>query len=380
MNTDVYSVPPARTHAPSSTDVGRFVAAYRFSRRTTCVGIVLALQLCYINSNAGASPFTPVRSEDVSRIFRDFLEHPPWIKKIIYGRSGDEFIIVEKGEKGRRHSGVAWFEAALQPSTCYLKQLSNSVAAGHNLAGSGSILGRAGNLFWVLGADRSELVFSHAEQDSGRLSQSLAKSVETGMDEVRSILRLGIMHLQPDTLRWESPTAFVAESVGGRGHIRGTIVRHETGMPTRLEYAVERVPQQRFVVRYSYAVGRAFPPSEVSLAVIKDGEETPWSREFISELEVGELDAGFEGFRPSLFAPNLTDSLRTLRFISNGIVHSLKPDGRIIALGGGSVPNFAALDSSPPAGIRIIFYALVLLLCMTGAWYARRCRRADRSV
>jgi hypothetical protein len=57
---------------------------------------------------------------EAATAFRRFLSDPPWIKKIVYGRSGDQFLVVIKGEKSRPHAGFAWYEAALQPFAAHL--------------------------------------------------------------------------------------------------------------------------------------------------------------------------------------------------------------------------------------------------------------------
>lgn len=335
-------------------------------------GFAILLVLLFVAAPALSQGIADVENGNPGAVFRRFLESPPWIKRIVYGMSGDQFIVkVGRGSKGRPHSGVAWFEAALQPSTCYLKPLSNSVFGADNLSGSGSIMGRAGDLHWALRADRAELVISRSDEDSSYFPET----VERSMDDVRYILKLGIMHLQPGTLRWTSAESFEADSAGGRGKIHGSITEKEGERPTRLEYTVERVEGYKFVVRYAYLPNRPFPPSEITLVCAAKDKETTWGTNFIAELEVGEFDASFAGFRPTYFAPELTNTFRTLRFISNGILYSIKPDGRIVSLGKGVVPDFSTLEGGPRPRTRAAFYAVAILICFAACsflWWRKR--------
>lgn len=388
----------SRTPSKRSSPVNTLRSSLRFARQTTALAgrdetsvpistlappftvsrFAVLLVAAGLGTAACCQQTDIIHDDDPGAAFRHFLESPPWIKRIVYGRSGDQFtVIVGKGTKGRPHDGVAWYEAALQPSTCYLKALSNSVAGTDNLSGDGSIVGRADKLYWALAADHAELVFSRAEEDPTEFPQSL----ESSMDEVRSILKLGILHLQPGTLRWKSRDSFEADSAGDRGRILGTITDKDAGRPARLEYTVTGVPGYKFVIRYAYYSDAPFPPSEIALVSIGGGEQTPCGTNFIRELETGEFRTGFAGFRPSYFVPEITNTLRTLRFISNGILFSVKPDGRIISLGKGVIPDFSRLEGGPQPRTRALFYAVAVVICLAVwslLWWGRR--HAGRSM
>ena len=132
-------------------------------------------------------------------------------------------------------------------------------------------------MFWSLGADAKELCFEQVE-DSPSTSPitvlSLKGGVERSRDEVRTVMKLGITHLAPGTLRWLSDDAFEAESTGEFGRIDGRITEWKNGAPARLEYDVQKVPGHKFVVRYGYPPNRGFPPAEIALSDVRSGKET----------------------------------------------------------------------------------------------------------
>ncbi|MBX3746048.1 MAG: hypothetical protein KF833_12150, partial [Verrucomicrobiae bacterium] len=179
--------------------------------------------------------------------FRSFLERPPWIKRVVFGRSGEQDRVIEPGKRPRSHAGVIWMEGAIQPATAYLKALSNSVAGANKLAGNGSIVGFSRGQAWALSGDSAELVFSNSQDGITNSTELLEQSVQSQIDEIRRMMRLGIHHLKLGSLRWLSGEEFEAASEGGFGVINGNATGWAENVPNEIRYIVERAPEHEFI-------------------------------------------------------------------------------------------------------------------------------------
>lgn len=112
---------------------------------------------------------------------------------------------------------------------------------------------------------------------------------------------------------------------------------------------------------------------------IHDGKESLWCTEYVGTIDIGLMASTFEGFRPSHIVPDLTSKLRTLSVVSNGALYQVGPNGEMINLGRGSIPDFDSLKSEPKRRVYLTFYAITaIVVCIVG-WLSLRYRR-QRSV
>ncbi len=203
------------------------------------------------------------------------------------------------------------------------------------------------------------------------------------MDTVRAMMRLGMMQLTLGTLHWLSNSSFEAQSEGGRGEIQGQIVEWRDGMPATLRYTIAKVPNVAFFVRYGYGHARSFPPAEVTYSHLQDGdpEEVPVVSYKILQLDTGQFDANFPGFRPSTFVPDLSARVKTLKMRSNEVLYLVKSDGTLVPLAGGKPDwdSLNALKRGPRPEAKWGLYLIIIAIIGAGV-LALRWRRGKWSI
>ena len=196
---------------------------------------------------------------------QELLSSPPWIKEILFRRSGNYTKISFGGESFVPYPGMLGYKGALQPSGFHLRHLANSATYLDEITpekepvfknpkkGLEFIVGESKEHYWTLSEGHADLAFSYKDPKLGgdprNSRQMIAGWKRKILIEVR---RFGLEHMGRCDLKWTGRDQFsgVSEKLGA---ISGKIVaRDDRERPTQLHYWPDGNLDGVVKVKYSY--------------------------------------------------------------------------------------------------------------------------------
>jgi hypothetical protein len=273
---------------------------------------------------------------------RELLSSPPWIKKIVFKRSGN-YTTFRTGELNDSDSDVEYpvdlgYEGALQPLGFYLRHLANSniylrritpekeLVFENPKKGSEFIVGESKEHYWSLSPGHSRLSFSYKDPKLGgnpeNSRQSLASWQRRILIEFR---RFGLEHMGRCDLKWAGRNQFsgISEKLGA---ISGKIVaRDDQERPMQLHYWPDSNLDDVVKVRYKYHTIGTIPRMFAIEGAIK-GKPRKVLTNFIEHIEVGIDELNPQGYNPTDFRQNI-GPLKGLVVTSNTVRYSVDQRG-----------------------------------------------------
>ncbi|RME93357.1 MAG: hypothetical protein D6766_08360 [Verrucomicrobia bacterium] len=338
-------------------------------------------ELLPADSTAAEAP-SSARETGATPSFRDFLTRPPWIRRVVFRRSGNVHPVTIRYEQNTERTHIpAWveFEGSLQPKGYYLKFL----PMGHYIvdipkdgpvvhrpppAGWEYVMGATAEYWWWVG----DQVWSLAPRaprpgHSPRNGPEILARMHMGyLEELRW---LGVPELaDAGSIHWSGPDRFEAVS-RSHGMIQGVILQWSGSTPVALECRVAGPPARVRRVEYGHDASPTLPPREMRVTLQQDGR-TVTHTNLIEVWESGLDPRHSEGFKPSEFRPPDVTFERTY-FYSNGVRHAVSPEGRLEPVEGFE-PDFSELEVR--SGSKALTVVLLTAIAFGGVgmlWWLR---------
>lgn len=270
---------------------------------------------------------------------RELLSSPPWIKKIVFKRSGnyttyrvDKLTDVEYPVELR-------YEGALQPSGFYLRHLANSSVYIDEITpekelifknpkkGLEYIVGESMEHYWTLNKGHSGLGFSYKDPklggDPGNSRQTLSSWQRRILIELSMF---GLEHMGKCDLNWAGRDQFsgMSEKLGA---ISGKIVaRDDQERPTQLNYWPDGNLDDVVRVNYSYHTLGSIPRM-FTIEGALNGKPRKVLTNFIEHIELGIDELNPQGYKPTDFRQNF-GPLKGLVIESNKVAYRVNQIGQ----------------------------------------------------
>jgi hypothetical protein len=353
-------------------------------------------------------PFTCSASADGLSQYRDFVSNPPWIKKMVFARSGLDSTPIQNGKTETSHPvpGFVLFNAAVQSNTWYLEYATNSPFGEKDpLLGNGYTVGKSFQDYWSVKADRKTFTLCSIKESENSPPASLIKVspnpavggpssigrggpcalkgvTENSLGVIQEIQKMGLVYLEPGRIKdlpqaieWLDNTNFKAETTM-HGIIKGKIAGLTNGFPAKVEFAFSQIPRTTFTVIYDYKSDRPFPPSLITAYKTK-GTNTEQLWEFqIVDIETGISDTGFNGFSPENFMSSNQIAMATKFIQGNGgkPTKMILPNGTVTNLSS-DLPNYSILRAFSKGKVmaaRIIMWSFIAVSFAVLFWAAKK--------
>jgi hypothetical protein len=301
-----------------------------------------------------------------------YLTNRPWVSEIELGLSLNHYSI-----NGKLLEGMETFRGSLQPGGFFLQTTTN-LPYNRLLT-----TGESTNDYWQVTLSG----IGYAPKDptqGGSISNTISTICSWQKERLLDALNLGIESLDTDTIRWISPTQFIANSslnvggfeVGKVGEIRGQIEAFDQGLPSRLSYSNSIITNEERIILYHYDEP-SLPPSETTIQVWKDKKKTATLWNSIYDIRFGLRDESNSGFLPSQFlAKNYVPKITLIQ--SNGLRYAIEPNGhlRLFEPTKEQLANFNGAPLHPGVSPWILIVTAAGVLAITFIILARIRRRA----
>ena len=300
---------------------------------------------------------------------RELLSSPPWIKKIVFKRSGNYFPIVKpmNPPNATEHiivttPGYPTFEGALQMSGFYLRHFSGCAHYYRDLTPEGKVIfdnpekglelifGESKEQYWSLASGHDRISFCYKDPKLGGSPKNGRQAIAGWKLKVLNEIRqFGLEHAGRCDLTWIGREQFRGRSEK-LGAISGKIVlRDDQERPVELHYWPDDNSDGVVRVNYSYRSNGSIPHvftirgadeyiNNDFINSLNPNRKTPKKilTNIIEYIELGFDESHPQGYKPSDFR-KITGPLKSLAVSSNGLVYLIQQNG-----------DWAKLDQDPP--------------------------------
>jgi hypothetical protein len=323
---------------------------------------VVSAAAALLNASVNASAQTGGVAE-----YRRFVSDPPFMKRVVFGQSGNLFTVYVQGHEPRSPVGFVLFRGAMQSDSWYLQTVANApLGSKASSTGDGYTVGKTSAYYWGLSADRKTISKTPVSSKEGGGPKTLAGR---GLLRINMVRRLGLIYLEPlqipdvpSSITWIDESNFKG-TTGSKGLMTGKIVEFTNGFPEQVRFQFSEIPNADFSVVYTYDHGRAFPPSRITGYKTTGGQTAELWEFVLDEIEIGSELAGFEGYTPQQFMSQ--DEVRSAEVVSveGQRIVSKMPNGATIRRTP-TVPDYDALQPELKKRSALVRVALLSLLIM----------------
>ena len=311
------------------------------------IAMLLSLMLAGLTvlgaETVGNTNGTP-SATDPAQTYRDFLSHPPWIKKIVYRRDRNYELDVTDRRHPHHPLGFATYEAAIQPDGYYRKHLKGApLYDGTSLTnplpvvpGRG-ISGASDSMFWRLWLDNAIVLVPRDSEPGASSNNWMRGFFRHEQIALEAVLRLGLDRLAGASIRWTDTNHFVADAYRVitygpliKGLVKGEITSYTDSLPQVVEYTVGvgQPNPQHATVRYRYDSDQTFPPYEIAVEDTDQLGQKITHYNYVDELNIGVDPKAKHGYLPEMFRVE-QKTFDVVQYSSNGVLYHVDAQGRM---------------------------------------------------
>jgi hypothetical protein len=285
--------------------------------------IVLILWLCLdimgFRACAADASRAAGNQEEVLRMIDGSIR----VRKVEFRLAGQLFRVVQLGKEPEYVKGEVAFEAAFNPDSWYLRNISNSPA--RPAMTDGFMIGKSLAKYWGVAGDRK--VVTEGEADKPNAASMMGAIWLRNLEAVR---RLGVLFLEPGQV----PDVPFDVRVNGRefsgkterhGNLTGRLISDAKRIVSA-EFQFASLPNLQFIARYAYSETGNGLPTRIEYA---KNAGKGWIQLWYAEIDQLLIDSNSTNavYTPDLLLQESEIKNSVLRVYGSNSVEIVQPDG-----------------------------------------------------